>query len=89
MPIGAPLNTSPRALRAHGVNTTDVSPYVSDRSHALGMRLLNRLPEWDDALECLVLRFQGNRVHFPSARNILLYDEHELEKGKVHKKNCE
>jgi hypothetical protein len=46
------------------------------------MRLINRLPEWDSTLECLVLKFQGNRVHFPSARNILLYDEHSLEMQK-------
>jgi hypothetical protein len=53
------------------------------------MVLLNRLPEWDEILECLVLKFQGNRIRFPSARNILLYEEHEMNRKKKYKKECE
>jgi hypothetical protein len=85
----SPLSSS-RAFKSHGINSPDITSQINKAPfQSLGMILLNRLPEWDDILECLVLKFQGNRVRFPSARNILLFEEHEINRKKKYKKECE
>lgn len=80
---GSRLIWCPRAFKSHGINCPDITGQINNKSfQSLGMILLNRLPEWDDILECLVLKFQGNRIKFPSAKNILLYNETSLSKKK-------
>eukprot|EP01038_Epipyxis_sp_PR26KG_P007331 gene7331-9994_t len=44
-------------------------------SNSVGTKYINPLPEWNDEVEGLVLKFQGNRVMNASSRNFLLYDE--------------
>jgi hypothetical protein len=42
----------------------------------MGMKLVSKLPEWNEEAKNLVVRFQGSgRILVPSAKNFLLYEE--------------
>ncbi|KAM3577754.1 hypothetical protein VYU27_000298 [Nannochloropsis oceanica] len=45
---------------------------VGDLDKAGHVRLMNKLPEWNEALQSLVLRFNKGRVLAPSAKNFLI-----------------
>mmetsp|Transcript_10680 Transcript_10680/g.16088 ORF Transcript_10680/g.16088 Transcript_10680/m.16088 type:complete len:481 (+) Transcript_10680:1112-2554(+) len=55
-------------------NHFDINEAVS-RYITMGVKYVNKLPEWNEDLKSLVLKFQGNRVLTASAKNFLLYAE--------------
>lgn len=48
---------------------------VISRYPSMGVRYLNKLPEWNEDYKSLVLKFQGNRVLTASSKNFLIYAE--------------
>jgi hypothetical protein len=61
----------PRALATNSTTSYEELSYLP----GISSRLINRLPEWDNELNSLSLKFHGNRVTASSAKNFLLYEE--------------
>ena len=76
--VGAALPKEVRKmLRRSGAGAPSRAPGAADGcSHAL--RLQNKVPEWSEALQSLVLKFAGSRVHEASAKNFLMFLEDEV-----------
>jgi hypothetical protein len=56
-------------------NSADVNEALSS-TPKMGMKLVSKLPEWNDEAKNLVVRFQGSgRILVASAKNFLLYED--------------
>lgn len=56
-------------------NSADVNEALAD-TPKMGMKLVSKLPEWNEDANNLVVRFQGSgRILVASAKNFLLYEE--------------
>lgn len=74
---GARTLWCPRSLRTANPSlpmSADVCDAVAI-TPSVGVRCVNKLPEWSPDLESLVLKFQGNRILSASAKNFLLFEE--------------
>lgn len=83
LPTGRRDLWCPRSLREASPNmpmSADVNEFLA-MSPGIGLRYVNRLPDWSKDLECLVLKFQGNRILSASSKNFLLQEEPAKELG--------
>jgi len=67
-------------------NYIDINEAIS-KYPSMGVKYVNKLPEWNDELKSLVLKFQGNRVLTASAKNFLLYEEKYSKMGSTRSLN--
>jgi hypothetical protein len=64
-----------RKVNASLPNSADVNEALSS-TPKMGMKLVSKLPEWNDEAKNLVVRFQGSgRILVASAKNFLLYED--------------
>jgi len=92
-PLLFPSSLQTQKSNPHSPRMEQARRQAGDREKAGHVRLMNKLPEWNEELQSLVLRFNKGRVLAPSAKNFLMcmMDEQDnregvLQFGKTRKK---